>query len=576
MSLLILLVIPLLTGIAIWLQPGWRAAMTATIGSMLALLFCIVVLFQFDFAAPGTAQMGLAIPWAGPLGLNILLGLDSVSLMLVTLTAGLMPLVIIGSYSAITERKKEYYFWIMVLQAAMTGVFIAQDLIFFYICFEFTLLPMYFLIAIYGSTNRARASAVFFLYTFTGSIITLAGLLYLAWYSAQLTGIWSFEIGTLIASAQTMTLTQQGWLLLALLCGFGVKVPLFPVHTWLPLAHTEAPTAGSVVLAAVLLKLGTYGLYRFALPMCPVAIYEYAPLIAILCIIGIIYGALICWVQTDIKKLIAYSSVSHLGFCVLGLVALNTIGITGSIMYMINHGLSTGALFLCVGMIYERYHTRAIDDYSGLARMMPVWTFFMVFFVLSSVGLPGLNGFVGEFLAIMGAFASGQVMNGELQPGSLGPWYGAVAGLGMIFAAVYLLYLVGRVIFGPLKHPVREHAAHHHSDPESSGASGRHHHAQLPRDLTLREVLVLTPIAIACLVFGLKPGLILGPIEAPVDALVLNLHENAMLHYAEVEMRDGESADPAAAPGMTLGTTGGAVGTAVLTPPGTSAGGSGH
>lgn len=565
MSLLILLIIPLLAGLAIWLQPAWRASMTATIGALLSLLFAIVVLFQFDYAAPAGLQMGLALPWAGPLGVNILLGIDAVSLMLIALTAGLMPLVIVGSFSAITERKKEYYFWLMVLQTAMTGVFMAQDLIFFYICFEFTLLPMFFLIAIFGSTNRARASVVFFLYTFTGSIITLAGLLYLAWYNAQLTGMWTFEIARLVESAQSMSASQQGWLLLALLCGFGVKVPLFPVHTWLPLAHTEAPTAGSVVLAAVLLKLGTYGLYRFALPMCPLAIYEYAPVIAVLCIIGIIYGALICWVQTDIKKLIAYSSVSHLGFCVLGLVALNTIGISGSIMYMINHGLSTGALFLCVGMIYERYHTRAIDDYSGLARMMPVWTFFMIYFVLASVGLPGLNGFVGEFLTVMGAFASGEVVEGVVQPGSLGPWYAAVAGIGMILAAVYLLYLVGRVMFGPLKHPVREHAAHHHHDEsDSAGAAGRHHHAPLPRDLTLREILVLTPIAVACLVLGVKPDLIIDPIEPPVEALVTRLHENAMLHYAN---RDKGSTDqpaatittdnvPATTGSLTVGSTG--------------------
>ena len=353
------------------------------------------------------------------------------------------------SYAAV-----EYYGWLLAIETAMVGVFVARDLIFFYICFEFTLVPMYFLIAIWGSEDRARACTKFFLYTFTGSLIALAGLLYIAWQYQIGYGQWSFGIEALTVFAATeLTASQQAWVLLALLAGFAVKVPLFPLHTWLPLAHTEAPTAASVVLASILLKLGTYGLYRFVLPMLPEAVVSYAPAIAVVSIIGILYAALICWVQDDIKRLIAYSSVSHLGFCVLGLFALNPLGVQGSVLYMLNHGLSTGALFFLVGMIYERYHTRDMTKLGGLSKRMPVWAFFMVFFVLSSVGLPGLNGFVGEFLCLVGAFTASA--DNAIYPGVLGPWYAAVAGVGMIFAAMYLLIMVGKVVFGPLTEPAR-------------------------------------------------------------------------------------------------------------------------
>lgn len=494
--------------------------MIATIGTLVTLLWGLGILIGFDFSHAETMQFESSWRWIPALGLKFSLGIDAVSLFLILLTVFLMPLTVIGSYTAVQDRVKEFFIWLLILQAAMMGVFAARDLVLFYICFEFTLIPMYFLIAVYGSVNRAKASTVFFLYTFTGSVITLAGLIYLAWFNAEITGAWSFDIAPLTESAAQMSRTQQAWVLLALCCGLAVKVPLFPVHTWLPLAHTEAPTAGSVVLAAVMLKLGTYGLYRFALPMCPQAIVEFAPFIAVLCIIGILYTALICWVQADVKKLIAYSSVSHLGFCVLGLVALNTIGISGSVAYMLNHGLSTGALFLCVGMIYERYHTRAMDDYSGLARRMPIWATFTVFFILASVGLPGLNGFIGEFLSLVGAFVSGQSLDGVVQPGSLGPWYASIAGFGMILAAIYLLYLAGRVIWGPVKLPVQ-----HLEEMRAGDASVSHHHhgAKLPRDLSGREILVLAPIAVMCVVLGVKPGILLAPLDRPVSETVARI-----------------------------------------------------
>jgi NADH-quinone oxidoreductase subunit M len=387
---------------------------------------------------------------------------------------------------------------------------------------------MYFLIAIYGGENRARAATKFFIFTFTGSMITLAGLLYIAWQCAVANGValadgtidpvWSFDIPTLTAFASTqLSATEQAWLLLALMAGFAIKVPLFPVHTWLPLAHTEAPTAGSVILAAVLLKLGTYGLYRFVLPMLPVAVVEYAPFIAVLSIIGIIYAALICWVQDDIKKLIAYSSVSHLGFCVLGLFALNPMGGQGSVLYMLNHGLSTGALFFLVGMIYERYHTRDMNRMSGLSKRMPVWAFFMVFFVLSSVGLPGLNGFVSEFLCLIAAFVASP--DATDYPGVLGPWYAAVAALGMVFAAMYLLIMVGKVVFGPLKEPPHDHD---HEDGPT-----------LPADLTWREIGVLAPLAVLCVYIGFQPAPLTDAIEAPIENAIAAYPDAVRAHLAE-------------------------------------------
>ncbi len=514
--LLTLLLIPTLTALAIMMRPARQAAPIALAGSLLALLWAWFVWRAFDFADSAAIQLAASWTWIEPMGLRFSLGVDSVALMLVMLTALLTPLAVLGSWTAITQRVREFYLWLVILEIAMLAVFMARDLLVFYLAFEFTLVPMFFLIAVYGSTNRARASIVFFLYTFTGSIITLIGLLYVAWAQWSHSGHWTFDIGVLTATAASMSPSQQAWILLALCCGFAVKVPLFPVHTWLPLAHTEAPTAGSVILAAVLLKLGTYGLYRFAMPMCPVAFNQYAPLIAVLCIIGIIYGALVCWVQRDVKRLIAYSSVSHLGFCVLGLAAINTAGVSGSVMYMINHGLSTGALFLCIGMVYERYHTRSMDELGGMARRMPLWTAFTVFFVLSSVGLPGLNGFVGEFLTIFGAFTSGQPLQGLPTAGPLGPWYAAFAGTGMILAAIYLLYFCGHLLFGAYHVPDAAHAAGH-----------EHSHHRLPRDLTLRETIVLAPLAVLCIWLGLQPDIVLSRIEAPVTQVVTSINLSA-------------------------------------------------
>lgn len=539
MTAALLILIPLLTAIAAAAVSSRLSRWVALVGS-LALLVHTVVSAIF-FGSWGHAGFSIQSSWSliPAFGVNLSLGADSVAMCLILLNALLMPLCVWGSFTAISTREREYYGWMMALAAAVNGVFLARDVIVFYVCFEFTLIPLYFLIAIFGGENRARASLKFFLYTFTGSLFTLAGILYVAWRRAEVADEWTFAIEPLVRfAADNLTLREQGLILLALLAGFGVKVPLFPVHTWLPLAHTEAPTAGSVLLAGVLLKLGTYGLYRFMLPMVPDAVEAWAPALGVLCVIGILYAALICWVQEDVKRLIAYSSVSHLGFCVLGLLALNPLGVQGSVLYMINHGLSTGALFLCIGMMYERFHTRDMNLMGGLARRMPIWAVFMVFFTMSSVGLPGLNGFVGEFLCLIGTYTAVADATTGYAAGRLGPHYALAAGIGMIFGAMYLLIMLGKVLFGPLKVPGE--SAHGHADGHGHGAShgqdvgegrggGSGHDERaggLPPDLTAREVIILVPLAVLCVVIGFKPSLLTNAIEGSVTT-ALSEYEDA-------------------------------------------------
>lgn len=556
MILYLLILLPLVFAAAIPFLPAVHAKTVALIGTLVPALVGIVALVQFNWGDAAVFQFERTIEWMPALGLHFRVGVDSVSLLLIALALLLGPIVVLSSYSAITERLKTYFAWLLVLQAAMVGVFAARDLVLFYICFEFTLVPMWILINLYGSTNRKKAATRFFLYTFTGSMIALAGLMYVVWQAYVRTGGWTFEIADLQQSAVLMTGTEQAWVLLALLAGFAVKVPLFPVHTWLPLAHTEAPTAGSVILAGVLLKLGTYGIYRFALPFAPAAAWEYAPLIAILAIIGIVYAGLICWVQTDVKKLVAYSSVAHLGFCILGMFAFNNTGLSGSVLYMINHGLSTGALFLLIGMVYERYHTRSMKELGGLASIMPIWATAMVFFVMASVGLPGLNGFVSEFLCLMGAFTSDVTWAAPFPgatPGRIGPWMAAVAGTGMIIAAIYLLYMCGKVVWGPLVLPpghaphTSGHGSHSGQGSHSSAGEGHdptgaeaHHHSALPTDLNAREIGILIPLAIGCIVLGVYPKPFLDAIQAPVS-----LTSAQVLHGVETEriLRAGRQDD---------------------------------
>lgn len=415
----------------------------------------------------------------------------------------------------------------------MLGVFLAKDAIVFYTAYEFTLVPMYFLIAIYGGADRRPASIKFFLYTFFGSMLTLAGVIYIAAQNAMAAGEWTFDLARLAEFASSMSPERQFWVFILLMAGFAVKVPLFPWHTWLPLAHDQAPTAGSVILAGTLLKLGTYGVYRIALPSAPIGGVELNQLLAVLCILGIVVTALICWVQHDVKKLVAYSSVSHLGFCMLGLFSLNSIGATGSVMYMINHGLSTGALFLCIGMIYERYHTKDMDQLGGLFRRMPVWSFFMVFFTFASLGLPGLNGFIGEFLCLMGCFIA-EPNSVVGYPGILGPWYAVVAGSGLVLAAMYLLIMLGKLVWGPLKEP-------HGAEPHGHGHGHGHDHADgLPTDLSAREIGILIPLAVVCLAIGLYPKPMLEAIAPSVEKTLA-----AYPKHVEKYVRDGSLVKPA-------------------------------
>lgn len=436
--------------------------------------------------------------------LHYKVGLDGISVWLVMLTAFLLPIVVASSFTAITERVREYYAAMLMLGAAMIGVFIARDLLLFYVFFEFTLVPMFLIIGIWGGSQKHKAAAKFFIYTMAGGMLTFAGILYIAWTAWSQTGTLSFDLDKLygLVEAGKLGPDTQYWLFLAFFAGFAIKTPLFPVHTWLPLAHTEAPTGGSVILAAVLLKLGTYGFLRFSLPLLPAASVDFAPMMAGLGICGIIYGALAAWVQEDVKKLVAYSSVSHLGFCILGMFSVTAAGLTGSLLYMINHGLSTGALFLVVGMIYERYHTRQFSDLGGLARRMPILSFFLVLFTLSSIGLPGLNGFVSEYLVLLGVFT------GE---GPLGPGYAVAAALGIVLGAVYMLYMCGRVLFGPIKEP----------NVDS--------HGPLTEDLTPREVGVLAPIALLVVLLGVFPGIVTEPMQPAARKIVKTVHANSRI-----------------------------------------------
>ncbi len=531
--------------------------------STLSFCFTLYVASQFNWSDPGRLQFVGEIPWVDNWNLGFSYGLDGMSLWLVMLTTFLMPIVVLGSLVEVKGDMRTFHFWLHILEAALIGTFIARDIVFFYVCFEFTLIPLFFLIGIFGHGEKLKAAKVFFYYTFTASLLTMAGILYVAWFNTTLTpdtpgisevyssiefdpidkpegmsdqewaeqeyiGQWTFNIKALWAAGRMMPFEAQILVMLAFLAGFGVKTPLFPFHTWLPLAHTEAPTAGSVDLAGLVLKLGPYGLLRLAIPMLPVAALTLAPYLAALAVIGVIYAALVCWVQKDAKKLVAYSSVSHMGFCILGLFAFDgtkdagSIGATGAFIYMLSHGLATGGMFLCIGMLYDRFHTREIERMSGLAKIMPAWAVFFCVFAFASVGLPGLNGFIGEFLTMLGTFNSRTVNGTPI----LGPWFAIPAALGVILAAIYLLYLVGKIVFGPLNLP-------HWEDTGETGIAGGH-------DLSYREAMTLTPIAVVCVVIGLFPYPILRSLEPAIQEHTRFVHE-------EIDRIEAEAAAGAAA-----------------------------
>ena len=447
--------------------------------SLLTFIISLGLLLHFD---SGTADFQFVerFSWIPDFGIQYYVGVDGISLFLVLLTTFLVPIVLLGAWDVHT-RVKEYLFFFLLLETGMLGALVAIDLFLFYVFWEIMLIPMYFLIGVWGGARRIYAAIKFLLYTMVGSLLMLVAILYLAYMHNAQYGSVTFDLLQLY-KLQIPQQTQL-WLFAAFALSFAIKVPLFPFHTWLPDAHVEAPTGGSVILAGVLLKMGTYGFLRFALPLFPAAAHAAVPTIMALAIIGIIYGALVAMVQPDLKKLVAYSSVSHLGFVMLGMFAFNTQGVQGSIYQMLNHGISTGALFLLVGVVYERRHTRLISEYGGLWKQTPVYASIFLITMLSSIGLPGLNGFIGEFLIMLGAFKANV-------------WAGVFAVSGVVLGAVYMLWMYQRVIFGPLKNEANKKLT----------------------DLSVREVAIFAPLLGLMLFMGLYPQPILSRMEKSVEA----------------------------------------------------------
>jgi NADH-quinone oxidoreductase subunit M len=474
---------PLIGAIVIAFLPRESRDLIRYLALFVALVdFILSAVLFFAFEPQAGLQFTERVDWIPQLGVNYLVAVDGISILLIPLSTLLTVVAILFSWN-ITDRLKEFMAFMLVMEAGMLGVFSALDLILFYVFWEAALIPMYFLIGVWGHENRVYATVKFILYTMTGSALMLVAILVLYFLNRGATGVYTFDWRELQQLA--LEPSTQTWLFLAFALAFAIKVPLFPFHTWLPDAHVEAPTAGSVLLAGVLLKMGTYGFLRFCLPFFPDATETFVPLFVVLALIGIIYAAMVAFAQDNVKSLVAYSSVSHLGFVVLGIFALNAQGVAGSVLQMVNHGLSTGALFLIVGMIYERRHTLLMRDFGGLWKVMPIYAALSLIVVFASAGLPGLNGFVGEFLILIGAFRANKV-------------YAVFATLGVILAAVYLLWMFQRTFFGPLDHAENEKLV----------------------DLSTREVLTLIPLIILIIVIGVYPEPFLRMIEPSVQALL--------------------------------------------------------
>jgi len=466
------------------------ARWVALITSLITFGLSLVVLAYFNPSYPDLQEV-INLPWI-PIAqweIRYYLGVDGLSILLLLLTTLLTPISILSTWTAVEDRVKDFMLFFLLLEVGMVGVFLAQDLFLFYIFWEFTLVPMYFLIGIWGGPRRMYAAVKFFLYTMAGSILMLLAILWLGIYQG------SFQVPDLIAKGG-IPANLQIWLFLAFAAAFAIKVPMWPLHSWLPDAHVEAPTAGSVILAGVLLKMGTYGFVRFNLPLFPQAAVQLAPWMAVLAVIGILYGAAVSYAQKDVKKLVAYSSVSHLGFVMLGIFALNSQGVQGGILQMVNHGLSTGALFLIVGMIYERRHTRDMDAFGGLWKVMPIYGALTLIVALSSMGLPGLNGFVGEFTILLGSWGAGQ------PGGPLGShWYAGLAAIGVILAAVYILLMFQKMFLGPVTKDENRNL----------------------KDLNWREIITLLPLLILIFWIGLYPKPFFVLMAPAVDKLVAAL-----------------------------------------------------
>jgi len=506
-DLSLLIFLPVLGALALlWIPRGrtqflFQAALFFT---SLTFLWSLRLLWRFN-PAVGEMQFVERFRWIPAYGIDYFVGIDGISLFLVLLTTFLGPIVILASWS-ISARVKEYLFFMLLLETGMLGAFVALDLFLFYVFWEVMLVPMYFLIGVWGGPRRIYAALKFVLFTMAGSLLMLVAIIYLATRNSQVTQVLTFDL-LKIYNLQ-LPYEEQIWLFLAFALSFAIKVPLFPFHTWLPDAHVEAPTAGSVILAGVLLKLGTYGFLRFAIPLFPEAALAAAPFIIALAVIGIVYGAMVAMMQADLKKLVAYSSVSHLGFVMLGLFAFNLQGIQGAIYQMLNHGVSTGGLFLIVGMIYERRHTRMIADFGGLSKVMPRLAAFFMIVTLSSIALPGTNGFVGEFLILLGAFRSNML-------------YGVLATTGVILGAVYMLWMFQRVMFGKIT---------------------KEENTRL-KDLTKRETVILCSIVLFVFLMGLYPGPFLKKMDASATGYLKYMQVKTSAYKAAENVPPSRPAD---------------------------------
>ncbi len=486
-----LLFLPLIGGLIVLLLRRNESLVKwgGVIVSTAVFLLSLPLYFAYDPVNPAM-QFVEKVLWIPSLNASYHVGIDGISLLLVLLTTFITPIVLISSWRSITKNVPMYVFLMLLLETGMIGVFVSLDTFLFYVFWEVILIPMYFIIGIWGGKERIYAALKFFIFTMVGSLLMLVAIIWLSWYASALPGgTFTTDLLRLMEIAPSIPLEMQSWLFAAFALSFLIKVPAFPVHTWLPDAHVQAPTGGSVILAGVLLKLGTYGLIRFNLQLFPQASIEYASFICVLGIIGIIYGALVSMVQKDVKKLVAYSSVSHMGFILLGIFGMTLEGMQGGLIQMINHGLSTGALFLIVGMIYDRRHTRMIEDFGGLAKCIPIFSTIFLIVTLSSIGLPGLNGFIGEFLVLIGSFNSGVL-------GS--PWYVIFAATGVVLSAVYMLWMIQRVVFGEIKHDENKAL----------------------KDLDKRELGLMIPIILFIVWIGVYPSTFLSKSEASIQRVV--------------------------------------------------------
>jgi len=486
----VILFTPVLGALVLMCIPRDSQTLHRVVGNLFGVLgFAVSLpLVRYFPAGYGNYTFTESSDWIPSIGARYSLGVDGISFLLVMLTTVLGMIAILSSWAAIQTRTKEYYILLLLLQTGMLGVFVSLDFFLFYVFWEVMLVPMYFLIGVWGSDRRLYAAIKFFLYTLAGSVLMLLGILALYFNATKITGVQTFDIPTLLATAQQFPDSLKVWLFWGLFFAFAIKVPMFPFHTWLPDAHTEAPTAGSVILAGVLLKMGTYGFIRFSLPLLPADPMSRAKIVHILIVlslVGIIYGAIVCLMQKDMKRLIAYSSVSHLGFCTLGIFALTPNGLSGSVLQQVNHGISTGALFLIVGILYERRHTRLISEFGGLATPMPNFAAIYMIISLSSLGMPLLNGFIGEFTILQGAFVVNKA-------------WAAWGTLGIVLGAAYLLWLYQRVMFGTVTHDVNK---------------------ALP-DMNLREYAVLLPLVALAFWIGIYPKPFFNYINNPVDRIV--------------------------------------------------------